>query len=144
MAPPNRFAPALVFALAVVPVLFSAWFVVVPWPRADVAGASRYIQAHRHPGDAVTANHWEYAYYFRREMPDVAWLDRGVPPESQRVWVAFTTPEAGDRRRYGEGLASQGRLVEQREFEFTTVFLLERTPSPGPSVAQSAPPRSPP
>ena len=97
----HRLAPALVPALLTVPVLFTVWFVVAPWPRADVAGASAYIRANQRPGDGVTANHWEYAYYFRREMPDVSWLDCGIPPGSRRLWVAFTTPESEDRRRYG-------------------------------------------
>src|SRR5262245_53191806 len=143
MAPWRRFAAAGVLMPLMVPAFFTVWFTILPWPRADVAGASAYIQTHRRPDDGVTANHWEYAYYFRREMPDVAWLGRGMP-DSLRVWVAFTTPDAEAHRRYGENLASLGRVVERREFAFTTVFLLERSPSPVPCVAQSMPQRSPP
>jgi hypothetical protein len=138
----HRRGPLIVFGAMIVPVLFSAWFVVNPWPRADTARAARYILAHKQPNDGLAANHWEYAYYFHRERPDVSWLDRGIPSDAPRVWVAFTSCESDSHRQYAEHLSSLGRIVSRREFTFTTVFLLDRSPSAGPSVAQSMPPHS--
>ena len=63
------------FALALLPLAWAVYRTVEPWNRADCAGAAQYVLAHRQPGEAVAANHWEYAYYFRHLGPDFSLLE---------------------------------------------------------------------
>jgi hypothetical protein len=119
-------AAALAVALSV-PTVLSLYRVAVPWERADCAGASAYVLAHRLPADAVAGNHWEYLYYFRglgpafRPYPD-------VPQEAgTRLWLVTSGALPEDRRRLAEFLPPGDWLrLEQREFVRTTVFLLQR------------------
>ncbi len=106
---------------------WSLYRTVVPWPRADTSGASAYVLAHRHPDEPVTANHWEYIYYFRSLgasfSPDLRLLNAAESPE--RLWVVMTAADPRDRQPV-LGRLSKWQLIEQREFMRTTVFLLSR------------------
>jgi hypothetical protein len=123
--PRFRWVLVVVVGSLLYPVGHGLWSTVMPWPRADVKGASVYIQAHWKPGDTVVANHWEYAYYFRQQEGNHSWLERDLPQPNRRVWVAFTAPDDAIRRHYGEYLTRFGPIVEQRDFTYTTVFLLD-------------------
>jgi hypothetical protein len=116
-----------VLLMLATPLVESLRFVAVPWPRADTAGAAQYILAHRKPGEAIAANHWEYAYYFRHEAGDFRFLENDPRRHGHRLWIAFTTPEAAGRNAVREGLERQGRILDRREFEYTSVWLLDMT-----------------
>jgi 4-amino-4-deoxy-L-arabinose transferase-like glycosyltransferase len=124
----TRWGFVLALALILSPAGLTLRNLAVPWPRADAAGAAEYILAHRLPTDAIVANHWEFTYYFRH-CPD-AWqfLDEGLPTGENRVWVAFIAPDESIRQAAIDHLAKFGRIEERREFKFTSVILLDRSP----------------
>ncbi len=127
-----RFRPGLAVlgGLLLAPAAWAAYHVVVPWERADCAGASAYVLTHRRPTDRVTANHWEYLYYFRDLGPALACGTEPACPPGTRLWFVTSGGRAEDRRNLARGLPpGDWRPVEQREFVRTTVFLLRR---PGP------------
>jgi hypothetical protein len=115
-------------ALALAPIVYTAFRVVVPWERADCYSASSYVLAHRRPTDAVAGNHWEYLYYFRHLGPA---LSETWPPQQPgvRLWVALSGPPPEQRRQLAAGIPGNWATLEQREFARTTVFLLERCDS---------------
>jgi hypothetical protein len=123
----SRLAAAGLAALVAIPVGLAVYRVVEPWDRADCAGASAYVLAHRRPGDPVAGNHWEYQYYFRRLGPALTPLVGAPRPPSDRLWLVLSGDDAEDRRRMASALAPVGwHTLEQREFVRTTVFLMRR------------------
>lgn len=113
--------------------VFSLHTAVVPWKRADTAGASAYVLAHRQPGDMVTTNHWEYEYYFRNLgpafSPDLEAVTRApdatTPPH---VWLVLNAGAAEDRMAIAKSVMSRGwRVEDEHEFQNASVFLLSRT-----------------
>jgi len=117
-----------IFAIPVVAILgFSIYRVIAPWPRADTAGASAYVLAKRLPDDPVTANHWEYNYYFRKLggsfYSDLHLLDDAKRPG--RFWLVLTSGDPRDRQAIADTL-DDWRVTDRREFENSTVFLLSR------------------
>ncbi|HSI11034.1 MAG TPA: hypothetical protein VK961_03270 [Chthoniobacter sp.] len=106
---------------------FSIYRVIAPWPRADTAGASAYVLAKRQWDDPVTANHWEYNYYFRglggSFYSDLGLLEEAKPPG--RFWLVLTSGEPRDRQAIVDGLDTW-QVTHRREFENSTVFLLSR------------------
>jgi hypothetical protein len=114
-----------VLILLLAPLGESLRFVVSPWPRADVAGAAEYILAHRQADEGVLANHWEFAYYLRYQANSFHWLGCDLHGHEQRVWVALTAPDENGRRQFLTSLAQQGRIVEQKEFTYTSVALID-------------------
>jgi hypothetical protein len=105
----------------------SLYRVAAPWSRADTFGASAYVLARRQPNEPVTANHWEYNYYFRHLgasfYSDLQLLDAAERPA--RFWIVMTAGNAGDRRAVLDR-ADAWQVVDQHEFENSTVFLLSR------------------
>jgi 4-amino-4-deoxy-L-arabinose transferase-like glycosyltransferase len=106
----------------------SIYRTVVPWRRADTAGASAYVLASRRADDPVTANSWEAVYYFRG-LGSAFYPELRVPPAGprpQRLWVVITAGDASDRHTLLAGLG-RWRVLDRREFTFTTVSLVSRT-----------------
>jgi len=60
----SQLGTLLLLLLLLVPAASAVQHVIVPWGRADCAGASAYVLAHRQPGDLMVGNSWEYLYYF--------------------------------------------------------------------------------
>lgn len=117
-----------ILAIPVVAILgFSVYRVIAPWPRADTSGASAYVLAKRLPDEPVTANHWEYNYYFRRLggsfHPDLHLLDEAKRPG--RFWLVLTSGDPRDRQAIADTL-DDWQVTDRREFENSTVFLLSR------------------
>jgi hypothetical protein len=114
-----------IVGLAVVmgwPVWTSMCRVVDPWMRADCAGAAAYVLAHRQTGDQVIGNHWEYVYYFRRLESNFIFLDTMTSVPHAPLWLVMTGPTVKDREHMAHVLsASDWQLLEQRDFEQTTV-----------------------
>jgi hypothetical protein len=113
----------LVVPLLLIPAGWTAYWVVVPWPRIDAAGASRFIYERSMAGEPVVANHWEYVYYFRDRPQDLL-LDAPLP-QAPRVWVTVTAQDDAEREEIIANYGRQGRVVERRDFTFTVVLLLE-------------------
>jgi hypothetical protein len=132
LAPPARWGYAIgIVPLLLLPLAFTVQNLVIPWPRVDASGASRFIRERKQPGEPVVANHWEYVYYFR-DCPDEFWLDAPLP-SAPRLWVSVTAQDDAEREAMIADFARRRRVVERRDFMFTTVLLLEQT---DPAVAQ--------
>ncbi|HWB13924.1 MAG TPA: glycosyltransferase family 87 protein [Pirellulales bacterium] len=126
MAKRHTWAAAPLVALLIVPVVRAGYCVACPWERADCAAAAAYVSQHRQPDDLVTANHWEYLYYFRRLGRDFVPLETLALPRD-RMWVVVTGAGPADREPC---LALFGTppwsTKERREFDRTTVLFVER------------------
>jgi hypothetical protein len=122
----HRLAPVGLALLFVPPLYAAGHAVVVPWARPDAAGACNYVIAHRGPRDAVAGNDWTHQYYFRRLgfqfHPD------GIADAKDRCWIVYTA-ELPPAERFA-GAVGMGPpewvVAERREYDFTTVLLLER------------------
>ena len=123
----HRLAPAALVLLFLPPVYAAANAVVFPWPTADFAGASAYVEARRLPTDVVAGNDWTDLYYFRRLGS--AYHTEAVADAPGRCWVVFSNGDraADGRLRPAYDMGPAGWVaVDRREFAFTTVLLLER------------------
>ncbi|MGI8435483.1 MAG: hypothetical protein ACR2NX_01040 [Chthoniobacterales bacterium] len=128
--PPNH---ALVrrLALFLIAVSLAAIFslagyrVVVVWPRAATDQASAYVLAHRAPDEPVTANHWEYEYYFRglgsEFVPELRLLAQPAPPP--RVWIVVTAGNLAARDELIAAAQPRWRILERHDFHDTSVLL---------------------
>ncbi|HVX11462.1 MAG TPA: glycosyltransferase 87 family protein [Pirellulales bacterium] len=129
----HLWAAAPLAALLMVPAARAAYCVVRPWERADCASAAAYVTEHRQPTEMVTANHWEYRYYFRD-------LGHGFTPieemarVSDRMWVVVTGALSSDREPCLALFSGpQWTTLDRHEFDRTTVLLVQRrTDSTGP------------
>jgi hypothetical protein len=119
-------AGALGFAAVVAaPVGLTVYRTAVYWPRADAAGAAAYVLAHRRAPEGVTANHWEYYYYFRRLGPAFTPVETlAVPPP--RLWVVLNRDPDPRKPRDPAALIPGGRILDHREFVNASVYLLAR------------------
>src|SRR5262249_39211517 len=121
---PARFVLA---ALLLAPLGLTAYRAVIPWGRAACAAAAEYILAHRQPTEAIAGNHWEYQYYFRNVGRWYLSLENGPPPLPSRLWLVLSgwTPE--EQSRFVHILPpGDWETIDRREFERTTVWLLQR------------------
>ena len=105
--------------------------VAAPWQRADTAGAAAYVLAKRCANEPVTSNHWEYRYYFRNlrgsYFPTQDFFNDARSAHSMRVWLVLTSGKMEDRLQILNSITGNGwRVIEQRDFQNTTVFLLSR------------------
>ncbi|MFL5342084.1 MAG: hypothetical protein ACJ8F7_18215 [Gemmataceae bacterium] len=125
LAARRRWAALGVVVLLLTPLVESLRTVVHPWPRANAAAAANYILVRRSATDRLAANHWEYVYYFRREIGDPAELALERQTGPGRLWMAFSTPDRAEQRRFRAALACRGRIVERKKFTFTSVYLVE-------------------
>ncbi|HVC92267.1 MAG TPA: hypothetical protein VND64_01190 [Pirellulales bacterium] len=114
-------------ALLLVPLARAAYYVAVPWPRANCAAAADYVTRSRLPSDQVVSNHWEYLYYFRKLGPAHLPMDQYAPPAEGRVWVVVTGATPADRKPCLDLYqAGDWQMREHRDFERTTVLLVEK------------------
>lgn len=113
-------------AVLILPVARAGYCVVRPWERADCAAAAAYVSEHRQTDDLVTANHWEYLYYFRRLGHDFVPIETLASPRD-RMWVVVTGARPADREPcLALFTAPNWSTSERREFDRTTVLLVER------------------
>jgi hypothetical protein len=113
-------------AVLILPAARAGYSVVRPWERADCAAAADYVSQHRQQDDLVTANHWEYLYYFRRLGRDFVPIETLAFPRD-RMWVVVTGARPADREPCLELFATPSWTTSQRcEFDRTTVLLVER------------------
>ncbi len=123
----NRLAAAALALLVAMPAARAAYHVAVPWQRADCASAAEYVASHRQANDAITANHWEYLYYFRTAGDRFAPLETLAPPSGDRLWVVVTGARPDDRQPWLAPFATPAwQTLDHREFDRTTVLLVER------------------
>jgi uncharacterized membrane protein len=113
-------------------VALALYTVAVPWKRADSAGASAFVLAHRQPGDFITANHWEFEYYFRNLgpvfSPDLESSSTCAAAGQHRLWLVLEAATPEERTRLSNAVISQGWHVDdEHEFQNASVFLLSRT-----------------
>jgi hypothetical protein len=122
-------AAAPLVVLLVVPVVRAAYCVAHPWQRADCAAAAAYVEQHRERGERVTANHWEYLYYFRRLGGDFVPIEMLGSPSQGRLWLVVTGATVADRQPCLAPFAAPlWTIRDRREFDRTTVCLVERQP----------------
>ncbi len=115
--------------LIAIPILatcgFALFRVAVPWPRAATAEASAYVLANRQADEPVTANHWEYEYYFRHLgaafAPELSRL--ASPENTSRVWVVVTGHD-GTTRAAVIASFPKWRTLKRHEFARTSVLLM--------------------
>jgi hypothetical protein len=118
---------AMFVVLLLLPVGRAVKRVLFPWPRADCAAAAAYVKARLQPGDQVAANHWEYAYYFRRLGSTFTLLDQSPRRFGPRLWLVVTAPESADRLAVARSLPpGDWSSLEQQDFMWTSVLLLSR------------------
>jgi hypothetical protein len=123
----TQIGTAVLAAMVLAPAALTLYRVAVPWERADCAGASAFVLAHRRPLDKVAGNHWEYQYYFRGLGPALTPITTLPHQASGRVWLVATGDKRADRLAIAATLPPGGwQTLEQREFAKTTVFLLRR------------------
>jgi hypothetical protein len=148
LRPRWREAPAGLAALLATAPLLGLASAAAPWDRQDCGGAAAYVLGRLRGGDTVIANKWEYVYYFRRADPPAAVLTGdpadltlrqpkrgrligpGDLPAAGRCWVLMS--EDGHAARdllAGLPWFTGRRLRERREFERTTVYLLDDGPA---------------
>jgi hypothetical protein len=126
---------AVLLLVVLAPAALSLYHLVVPWPRADCAGAAGYVMAHRQRQDSVTANHWEYLYYFRHMGPMFTPLDEMTALPPYRVWLILTdTSHDGLQPVAAQFPLQDWRIIDQHQFERTTVYLLSHRPHLDPSA----------
>lgn len=84
-----RWAFLLVWVpVLLVPVGYTVWRVVEPWPRAECDKAAEAVLRTRTAGEPVFANHWELDYYLRRLEPGAVTVSHKYVPEGEwDEWV---------------------------------------------------------
>jgi hypothetical protein len=117
-----------VLAVLLAPVALAGYRAVVPWERADCAGAAAFVRHQRLSADRVTAPNWEYQYYFR-DM-------RGLFTPSEdfdnvtdgRLWLIITgnTPPEREIRALTHFRPEGWTKVQRYAFFRTAVYLLEK------------------
>lgn len=123
----NRLAAVALMTFVAVPTARAAYHVAMPWHRADCASAAEYVAKHSRPSDAITANHWEYLYYFRKAGDRFSPLEALAPPPGNRLWVVVTGAQPADRQPCLAPFATPAwQTLDRREFDRTTVVLVER------------------
>jgi hypothetical protein len=133
MAKRHVWAAAPLVCLLIVPAVRAGYCVACPWERANCAAAAAYVSQHRQPDDLVTANHWEYLYYFRRLGPDFIPMETLALPRD-RMWVVVTGAHPADRQPCLALFASPNWSTKERhEFDRTTVLLVERRTGESPT-----------
>ncbi|HEV3118171.1 MAG TPA: hypothetical protein VGY58_14060 [Gemmataceae bacterium] len=127
----SRAVTLVLLGILFVPAVSAAQHAIVPWGRADCAGAADYVLAHRQATDFVTGNTWECQYYFRHLGDGFAPLERVRVPLHGRLWVIVSGIPTEDRIKLVLPLTvGQGRITEQHGFERITLFLLEEAEPP--------------
>ncbi len=139
LRPRSRLALVGLIGLLVAPLFLATYHAVDPWPRADSAGASAYVLAHRGPEDVVASNHEDYLYYFRNVQPPHQRLEELSVPSAERLWLILTGTTPAEERAMVAGLLPTWQPLEEKSFDWTRVYLLRRCL---PSAVPSAPPRS--
>ena len=85
---------------------------------------------HRQLDESVTANHWEYEYYFRglggEFVPEMRLL--AVPVRPPRVWIVVTAGDLRARDALISAQADRWRVLERREFSGTSVVVAAPRP----------------
>jgi hypothetical protein len=123
----HRLAPAGLALLFLPPLLAAGRAVIFSWPRADTAGAAAYVLAHRQPTDLVEGNDWTHQYYFR-QLGSAFQPSAVIDAATGRCWIVYTEERSSAERL--PAAMSHGPAgwvaVDRREFDFTTVVLLER------------------
>jgi hypothetical protein len=111
----------------VAPMALSSYRAVSYWPRADCAGAARYVLDHRRADDPVAANHWEYLYYFRRLGPAFLPLDTPLSRLPNDIWLVWTDAQPQGRRpAVLEEQRTEWQIVEEKDFFQSSVYKLRR------------------
>jgi hypothetical protein len=121
-------AQACLLITLLVPASRTAFRVLVPWERPDVAGATDYVLSHRQPNDAVVASSWEHLYYFRHLGAALTTPGTSLQQPASRIWVVVTSKGSrAERLEIAQGLSPGDRqTLTRREFDDTTVLLTER------------------
>jgi hypothetical protein len=120
-------APAILVILLLMPIRQVLASLIAPWHRADCSGAAAFVHERRRPEELVLANHWEYVYYFRELGSAFVLLEDLRVSVTGKVWLVTTAGTARDRYAVLAAFAGgDWQVLETREFERTSVFLLSK------------------
>ena len=127
----TRWAVIAFWIVLSVPVGYSVFHIIVPWPRADNNAACDYVLANWQSGDAVSFNQWEGQYYFRHQAS--AWFDPAMPNTDlpKRVWCVAISQELSEREALVSSIAPGRSVVERRDFRWSVVPNTWRTDDTG-------------
>lgn len=123
----SRVVAVAALILLLLPGLQSLRRIAAPWQRAETGPASEYVLRHRAADDLVLGNDWSHVYYLR-QLGDRFHHFVGAAPSyrgSARAWIVYTS-QADEATRLKEAafaLPAHWRVLQRREFAFTTVLL---------------------
>jgi hypothetical protein len=127
------------------PVALSVYAVVVHWPRADCGSAAEYVLAHRRSDEPVTANHWEYLYYFRNLGAAFTPLEDVTTSGAVSMWLVATNPNERDWLQIMRSFSlDDWHVLDHQEFDETSVYRLTRRSADEQAEAGHERPYSPP
>jgi hypothetical protein len=139
----GRLGPVLLAGLTLYPIAQTAYRVGWPWPRADSAAASAFVQAQCRAEEGVVGTFWEHQYYFR-DWGQAFWALRPTPRDppaaaaagqgrgADRLWLLAagkTSPERQESLEDVRGSCTWS-VLGQFEFDQTTVYHLQKTVKP--------------
>jgi len=125
-----RARAAAVSLLLILVLLAPAWrcghSLFAHWRRAACDQAARYVLKRRRPDELVAAGAWEYLYYFRALPGRFRQFEQIDDRTTGHLWAVVTS--FGPDRSLPWPLADGGRwrVLERRQFDYTTVYLLDR------------------
>ena len=77
--------------------------------------------------EPILANHWEYAYYFRKLSAAFTLMDGSQEVTARRFWVVATAGTRADQQAVLASLRpGHWQVLRQEQFRRTTAFLCER------------------
>jgi hypothetical protein len=139
----GRIGPVLLAGVTLFPIFQTAYRVGWPWDRADSAAAAALVRARCRAGEGVVGTFWEHQYYFR-DCGESFWVLRPTPRDPpaaggagqgrgvSRLWLLAAGKTRAERQESLEDMrASEAwSVLEQYEFDQTTVYYLERLVKP--------------
>ena len=99
-----------------------------PWRRSDVAGATKWLQAHRQEQDLIVGNNWTHQYYLRHSSARFLlidqWKELNARDLSHQAFWLMHSEDAPAKARLASlrrDLSKSWEITEVRHFQHLTV-----------------------